>query len=42
MQATGTWWGFAEANATVMTVVVVLVVVAALGFVAHRVWKWKG
>jgi uncharacterized membrane protein len=38
MEAVATWWGYAEANRTVVAVVVVLVVVAAVGFMARRMW----
>jgi hypothetical protein len=36
MQAVATWWGYAEGNRTLATVVVVLVAVAAVAFVARR------
>ena len=32
----GTWWGYAEANPTLVGVVVVILVVAAIGFVLRR------
>jgi hypothetical protein len=32
----GTWWGYAEANPTLVGVVVVILVVAAVGFVLRR------
>lgn len=33
----GTWWGYADANRTVVGAVVVIVLVAAVWFVARRV-----
>jgi uncharacterized membrane protein len=32
-------WGYAEGNATVVGIVVVLVAVAAIGYVARRLWR---
>jgi len=32
-------WGYAEANPTVVAVVVALVVAAALGYVGRRLWR---
>jgi hypothetical protein len=33
------WWGYAEGNPTVVGVVVVIVVVAALVYVGQRLWR---
>ena len=33
------WWGYAEGNRTLVGLVVVLVVVAALVFVARKWWR---
>jgi hypothetical protein len=33
----GTWWGYADGNRTLVGAVVIIILVAALGFVAHRV-----
>lgn len=33
------WWGYAEANRTLVGLVVVLVVVAAVVFLVRRFWK---
>lgn len=33
----GTWWGYADANRTLVGTVVVLIVVAALGVIVQRV-----
>jgi hypothetical protein len=32
-------WGYAEGNKTIIAVVVVLVAVAALAYLARRLWK---
>jgi hypothetical protein len=32
----GTWWGYADANRTLVGAVVVIVLVAAVGFVVRR------
>jgi len=32
-------WGYAEGNATVVGIVVVLIAVAALGYVVRRLWR---
>jgi hypothetical protein len=32
-------WGYAEGNKTAIAIVVVLVAVAALGFLAQKLWK---
>jgi uncharacterized membrane protein len=32
-------WGYAEGNKTVVAIVVVLVVVAALAFLARKLWR---
>jgi uncharacterized membrane protein len=32
-------WGYAEGNATLVGVVVVIVAVAAVGFVARKLWR---
>lgn len=32
-------WGFAEGNKTIIAVVVVLVVLAAIAYVARRLWR---
>jgi hypothetical protein len=32
-------WGYAEANKTIVAIVVGLVVVAALAYVARRLWR---
>jgi hypothetical protein len=39
MQAVATWWGYAEGNPTLVAVVVALIVVAAVGFTARRLWE---
>ncbi|MBK9035592.1 MAG: hypothetical protein IPL61_30765 [Myxococcales bacterium] len=36
--ALATWWSLAEANSTVLTIVVAIVAAAALAFVGHRLW----
>ncbi len=33
------WWGYAEGNPTVVGVVVVLVILAAVAFLARRLWR---
>jgi hypothetical protein len=33
------WWGYAEGNTTLVGLVVIVIVVAALGFVARKWWK---
>jgi hypothetical protein len=33
------WWGYAEGNKTLVGLVVVLVVVAAIVFVVRRFWR---
>jgi hypothetical protein len=33
------WWGYAEANRTLVGIVVVIVVLAAIIFVARRFWR---
>jgi hypothetical protein len=33
------WWGYAEGNPTLIGIVVGIVVVAALAFVARRLWR---
>jgi len=37
--AQGTMWGFAEGNKTIIAVVVVLVAIAAVAYVARRLWR---
>jgi hypothetical protein len=32
-------WGYAEGNATVVGILVVLIGVAAIGYVARRLWR---
>jgi hypothetical protein len=32
-------WGYAEGNATVVGIVVVIIVVAAIAYVARRLWR---
>ena len=34
-------WGYAEGNKTVVGIVVVLVVVAAVAYVARRLWRGR-
>jgi hypothetical protein len=38
-RAAAGWWGYAEANRTIVEVLVVLVVVAAIVFVVRRFWR---
>jgi hypothetical protein len=33
------WWGYAEGNATVLGVVVIVVSVAAVTYVVRRFWR---
>jgi len=33
------WWGYAEGNATLVGIVVLIVVVAAIIFVLRRFWR---
>jgi hypothetical protein len=33
------WWGYAEGNATVVAIVVAIIVVAAVTYVARRLWR---
>jgi hypothetical protein len=35
------WWGYAEGNPTVVGVVVVVVAIAAVGYVARRLWQGR-
>lgn len=39
VRVVGAWWGYAVGNPTLVGVVVMLVVAAALGFVARRLWR---
>lgn len=39
MQAVATWWGYAEGDRTLVALVVAVIAVAAVGFVAKRVWE---
>lgn len=39
MQAVATWWGYAEGNPTLVAVVVALISIAAVAFVARRLWE---
>jgi hypothetical protein len=32
-------WGYAEGNATIVGIVVVVIAVAAIGYVARRLWR---
>jgi hypothetical protein len=32
-------WGYAEGNATVVGIVVVIIAVAAVGYVVRRLWR---
>jgi uncharacterized membrane protein len=32
-------WGYAEGNATVVGIVVVIIAVAAIGYVVRRLWR---
>jgi hypothetical protein len=32
-------WGYAEGNTTIVGIVVVVIVAAALGYVARRLWR---
>lgn len=41
MQAVATWWGYAEGNRTLVGLVVALVVLAAVAFVARRMWEQR-
>lgn len=41
MQAVATWWGYAEGNRTLVGLVVALVVIAAVAFVARRMWEQR-
>ena len=36
------WWGYAEGNPTVVGIVVAVIVVAAIAFVARRLWRRDG
>ncbi|HEY0255358.1 MAG TPA: hypothetical protein VGC41_27705 [Kofleriaceae bacterium] len=33
------WWGYAEGNATVVGIVVVVLAIAAIAFVTRRWWR---
>jgi hypothetical protein len=33
------WWGYAEGNTTVVAFVVVVVAIAAIAYVARRLWR---
>jgi hypothetical protein len=35
---TGSWWSYAEGDRTVLGVVVVLLVIAGVGYVGARIW----
>ncbi len=37
--ALAAWWGYAEGNRTLVGLVVVIVVVAAIAFVARKFWR---
>jgi len=32
-------WGYAQGNATIVGIVVVIIAVAAIGYVARRLWR---
>ena len=33
------WWGYAEGNPTLVGIVVAIVVIAAIAYVARRLWR---
>ncbi len=35
-------WGYAEGNKTALTVVVVIVALAAIGFIVTKYWRGRG
>jgi uncharacterized membrane protein len=40
MQEAGSgWWGYAEANPTLVGIIVIIVVVAAVLFLVRRLWR---
>jgi hypothetical protein len=38
-RALAAWWGYAEGNETLVGVVVVIVVIAAIAFVVRKWWR---
>jgi hypothetical protein len=39
VRALGAWWGYAEGNPTLVGIVVVVVVAAAVGYLGRRWWR---
>ena len=33
------WWGYAEGNPTLVGIVVAIIVIAAIAYVARRLWR---
>ena len=38
-RALATWWGYAEGNPTLVAIVVAIIVIAAVAYVARRLWR---